>query len=388
MKTRLLKRKLNLQIGERSISYKHLEFLVGNVDKNEHLLAISDLDCKDKMKFKPVQKIMNPLVSSALGKYCESSSGTVLFISLMNDINDSFINTKIPCRLRLFKIWRSLFIVRAWKVWLLKSKELTLKHNFITSNTVTCIELNAHAMVKIIQELRNTQNDNLFLPWLMGSQACESMFRSARSCSPNQITSVNFNIAEFLGRQKRIQLCNDIPVELDGIFQFPRATNITPTEKSVETSLPNDIEIDNIINEALTTALSELKSVGINATEEDLFTCATNVVSKVVRCPEDIERLEHCELVAELGETESSELESIQTNFQFYDFEKDLSVGASEEYKRGKYIQIYNKKSRKIEEINKTTLCWYLNKEVRKPSADRDRRFIPRNSINRSEQIR
>lgn len=92
--------------------------------------------------------------------------------------------------------------------------------------------------------------------------------------------------------------------------------------------------------------------------------------------------------MAELDETESSELESIQNNFQFYDFEKDLSVEATEEYKRGQYVQIYNKKSRKVEEINKTTLCWYLNEEVRKPSADRDHRFIPRNSINRSEQIR
>lgn len=66
MKTRLLKYGLDLIIGEHKISSEHLMYLINNVDKNEHLLTISDLNFRDKMKFKPVQKIINPLVSAAL----------------------------------------------------------------------------------------------------------------------------------------------------------------------------------------------------------------------------------------------------------------------------------------------------------------------------------
>lgn len=122
----------------------------------------------------------------------------------MKDIHDSFINTEVPCRLSIFKIWRTLFIVRGWRVWLLQTKGRTLNNNFITSNTSTCIEINAHSLVRIVQELRDSNNADLFRPWLMSSQPCEAMFRSARSCSPNQLTSVNSNIADFLGRHKRI----------------------------------------------------------------------------------------------------------------------------------------------------------------------------------------
>lgn len=348
-------------------------YLINNVDKNEHLLTISDLNFRDKMKFKPVQKIINHLVSTALSKHCQSSHGTILYISLMKDIQDSFINIKVPCRLRIFKIWRSLFIVRGWRIWLLQTKELTLKNSFITTNTSTCIEINAHSLVRIVQELRDSNNDDLFRPWLMGSQPCEALFRSARSCSPNQLTSVNFNIAEFLGRHKRIQLCNDIPVELEGIFQFPRATNLSSTENLMDDSLPSDIEIDKTIREALDTAMSELRSVGIHVTEKDCFTCSCNSVQKSSKSSET----ELPAPVSELDESELSELELIQNNFQFYDFDEDLSIGCTEDYKRGPTVKIYNRSDKKIQEVKKTTLCWYLNEDIRKPSSDRIRRFIP-----------
>lgn len=129
---------------------------------------------------------------------------------MMNDIYDSYINSEIPYRIRLLKIWRTVFIVRAWRVWAIKTKGFSLKRNFITANTAACIEINAHSLIRIIQELRDSDNIHLFRPWLMGSQACEAMFRSARSCSPNQLTSVNFNISEFINRQNGIQLCNNI----------------------------------------------------------------------------------------------------------------------------------------------------------------------------------
>lgn len=205
----------------------------------------------------------------------------------------------------------------------------------------------------------------------MGSQACEAMFRSARSCSPNQSTVVNFNISEFLGRLKRIQLCNDIPVELDGIFKFPRTTNLRTNEKLPDDVLPNNNEIDETIKEALHTALEELKATGMKVTEKDCCECSCKPVPKSRKCSE------YSQPVSDLTEDELVELTSIQNNFQYYDFEQDLSTECTEEYKRGPYVKIYNKNQKIIQEIKKTTLCWYLNEDIRKPSQDRTRRFIP-----------
>lgn len=324
---------------------------------------------------------MHPLVRKDLLDHCKASSGNILYITLMNDIFDSYINSTIPCRLRVFKMWKSLFIVRAWKAWILRNKGLTLKNNFITSNTATCIEINSHSLIRIIDKLRETNNVELFHPWLMGSQACEAIFRSARSCSPNQMTSVNFNIAEFLMRHKRIQLCNDIPVELDGIFQFPRATNPS-THCSQVNDLPTVSEIDETIGEALAMALTELKATGINATEADCYTCLCNSIEKA---PKSITNCS--EAVSEFKDVELEELKEIQTNFQHYDFENDLSVNCSEEYKSGQYVKIYNFQSKNIEEIKKTTLCWYLNDDIRKPSSDRVRRFITMDNSKKTERI-
>lgn len=56
----------------------NLLYLIQNVDKNDHLLAPSDLNCNDKMKFRPreIEKFINPLINLSLKSHVDDSDGT------------------------------------------------------------------------------------------------------------------------------------------------------------------------------------------------------------------------------------------------------------------------------------------------------------------------
>ena len=70
-----------------------------------------------------------------------------------------------------------------WRWWVKLNKAFNIKNNFITANAMSCIELNAHFLIIFIRTLRDhiPNGSDYFLPWLLGSQPCESTFRAARS---------------------------------------------------------------------------------------------------------------------------------------------------------------------------------------------------------------
>ena len=75
------------------------------------------------------------------------------------------------------------------------NSKYTLRENFITSNAYACIELNAHALLTFLITVRDhVGNDDCFLPWLLGSQCCESTFSMNSTFS----TMINFGILGLL----------------------------------------------------------------------------------------------------------------------------------------------------------------------------------------------
>ena len=67
--------------------------------------------------------------------------------------------------------------------------------NFITYNAYSCIELNSHSFILLLLIMRDQipNGNNHFLPWLLGSQACEQIFRAARSMTLTFSTLINFS---------------------------------------------------------------------------------------------------------------------------------------------------------------------------------------------------
>lgn len=88
--------------------------------------------------------------------------------------------------------------------------------NFITSNTYTCIEINAHGLLILVEKLRET---NQFTPWLCSSQPCKKIFRQIRSMTSTFSTIVNFNLMGILRRLNRVQILNEISTDLSKFIQ-------------------------------------------------------------------------------------------------------------------------------------------------------------------------
>ena len=88
-----------------------------------------------------------------------------------------------------------------------------------------CIELNAHALLSFLIMVRDhVSDDNCFFPWLLGSQCCESTFRTARSMSSTFSTMINFGVLGLLRQLHRLQIQLALQAETSKDIVFPRLT--------------------------------------------------------------------------------------------------------------------------------------------------------------------
>lgn len=172
----------------------------------------------------------------------------------------SFRDQQIKPLERVYKIWYSFFVLRGWRLHILKSKGKTLQKNFITSNAYTCIELNAHSIVKLMVYLTKINKPEWFLPILMSSQPCEEFFRKLRSFTSTYSTKVNFSLQEIIHRTKKIQLQGEIIRKNKGNIRFPRlGTNL---KDACLHELLQNAHIFGEIVKARTDAIATLRSIG------------------------------------------------------------------------------------------------------------------------------
>lgn len=163
------------------ISMHHLECLLDNFSKADHLLCPSTLNPIERQNFSSVLRMCSVNVTNLLRKNVEGSEGTAKFLDIMRDVIECFMDVKLSPLERVKKIWNSIFILRIWRGYILSTKELTLKDNYMTLNCLTCIELNAHGLVMMLIYLKENNLSHLFKPHLFNSQQCESLFRLIRS---------------------------------------------------------------------------------------------------------------------------------------------------------------------------------------------------------------
>lgn len=123
---------------------------------------------------------------------------------------------------RIRKIWFPLFLVRIWRNFIVLSKQYSLKNNFLTTNCYSCLEINAHSLISIILHLRETNHPELFLPYSLHSQGCESTFRLLRSMSSTFSTVTNCTLNEAITRIGKIQLQYEIMHRTSTHFVYPR----------------------------------------------------------------------------------------------------------------------------------------------------------------------
>lgn len=196
---------LKLPCGKYFVQQYHLQELISRFTKDKHNLSPIVLNPIDKQNFESVLRICDDKVIELLHTI-SGSQATVKFLTIMQNFIVSFMDPTLMPLHRIYKCWYSVFFIRMWRAFIYKNKQLTLKENFLTSNTYNCIELNAHSLILCIVQLKKNNMQHLFLPNLMESQACESIFRQIRSFTTTYSTVANCSVKEILQRISKIQL--------------------------------------------------------------------------------------------------------------------------------------------------------------------------------------
>lgn len=407
-RNRLLKTSRVTPIGQKIIAAAHLFYLLRTVSKDKHLLTVSDINPKDRQNFQSVEKICSAKVISHLKSSVPGSEGTTMFLQSLNYCLNSFLDRSMNSADRVYKHWYGLFFFRAWRSWIVRSKEYTLKECFISSNCYLCIELNAHSLVKQIIKLSDDSDgeygEYMFLPDQQGSQACEGLFRQSRSFSTMYSNIVNFNMLEFLNRINKIQLQAEIINDYSSHITFPRFAKkrMLDHDHSQSTDKLTKSQIVELIERAKLDLSNDILSLGVNPAECD-FHCqiSPSIFEKDFRYDE-------------ITDDEDTENENIDSEFSdeenVHDFdntnESDGSGVADDQHDRNILLGItgdlelknYNPNGADLDvdessrfviiagndgnpkKVLKSAVVWYLNTSKNHLSSDRLSRVRARDS--------
>lgn len=354
-----------LPFGRFFIQVHHLELLLKHFSKDQHELTSSVLNPHDKQNFSSVERISNGKVIQLLEANFPDSAGTAMFLTMIGDIIESFRSSTLTPLERIHKIWRSVFLMRFWRKFILRRSEYTIKDNCVTTNTYTCLEINAHSLVLILLYLEGNQMPNLFLPGLIDSQACESFFRQIRSMSSTYSTVVNCTVKEIIGRINRIHLQNQVCMNPN--FVFPRIKNSLQFSDKIIYDLPNKIQIFEQIEKSKHEATDLALRYGlIEESAIDGFSFAAKISVLKTR-----PRRRNTAVLGEKMVNSYSHLirrEAILLKNYAYKFAADEEVPDTSHY-----VEAYHDHRKRIV-IQKPSLCWLLQREYAKLSSDRIQR--------------
>lgn len=274
LRNRLLNSCIMLIMGNFVVTVNHIK-AIPNVERKEvHGLVFSDIQPEDKQNYKSLEKIMDKRVLSAIECHVPYSNATIIYLKLCERITSSFLAENLNPIERVYKLWRSIYLLRAWRKWLKnsKSKGFTVTDNFISSNSFACIELNGHALIDLIIKLRNNGQSDMFIPILFSSQPCEYLFRKMRSMSTANYTKINFSLNELLHLIARVEMMTATTYTEKDI-SFPRIQSKLNSGVESSTDLPDNLEISCAMERALKDALEEADGLGMFLNASDVMKC-------------------------------------------------------------------------------------------------------------------
>ncbi|KAK3909545.1 Ras-related protein R-Ras [Frankliniella fusca] len=261
-------------------------------DKVEHGLTFSDLDKDDKMDFNSSVKICSIRVAEVMEIHVPGSEGTQAYLMVMRFIMESCLDENLSASEKVYKIWYALFFLRYWKAWLLNHSNYSVSENFVTYNAYMCVEIIAHALIILIVKFRNENRPGDALFELFNSQHCESFLRYARSMTTTLSTVINFSMHEFLHKVRRIDILQNIISKLRGNLTFPRdkrkyLCGLLQAEKLSSSYLPNNDEIQDIVMQAQSDVMRDLRKLGVKCEAISLAKVKASVLnSRNIQAPE------------------------------------------------------------------------------------------------------
>lgn len=352
--------------GNYFIDLGHLHTLMENFSKDQHLLTPSILNPLDRQNFNSVLRICNERVTILLKDAIKNSDGTYQYLQIMRDVISSFIDPNITPLQRIRKMWYSVFLIRMWRESIVTSKKYTLKENFMSGNCYSCIELNAHELVKCLLHLREIDKPEFFCPHLFESQACESTFRQLRSFTTTYSTVINCSLKESISRVFKIHLQNEIVHSTSTHFVYPRAKN--SSTQTVNYKLPTKEEIFKEIEFCKKLAEQTAVKLGLIARRNknrSFYPCRVrpNVEAKQPQSKSK-PQTSSINVRAPPYELKFSDLKNIQLK----NYARDVSSNAIDA--ASSYVEVVCDDGKRVV-VKKTSLCWLLGPDCRKMSSDR-----------------
>lgn len=445
-RTRLAKPNL-LIMGNYVASTNDLVTLVQSCTKEKHRLCANDLTLKDKMNFATTMKICHPRIWSLLEKHVPGSEGTQIYLKIMFFSSQAFLSTNLSALQRLHCMFYCVYFLRLWRAWLKSKREFYSEvKNFITVNSYTCLELNAHGLLNLILKCMIQKDFSNFYPWIYSSQACEGYFRLLRSIASTFSMIVNCTILEFSHKIKRLEmLATVVSTEFEDFpLKFPASRFLNGSyEKQTEKFdilkqfdvTDNDITTQSIINvleDARKMAEDDCKKLGMSidisaASEIQLKFKETTFENRSFNDVEDDEDDEEIEEDEENNEDSLVEGDPEEMNLFEENREENLEVDESagdvtngqipvsipvpslEELEifsayedesefpecldtdetsispEDRYVLIRDT-NKKVKKVRKSSLCWFFNNH-HKLSSDRLRRVQQSDNSQRSINV-
>ncbi|KAF5294572.1 hypothetical protein FQA39_LY13331 [Lamprigera yunnana] len=254
------------------------------------------------------------------------------------------------------------------ELWILESDKYTLKENCITYNCYTCLELNGHALIVILERLREICKEELFLPWLFSSQVCKSVFEDTRL--------------------KRIQLQSDVVNVCSNysryLMKFPRNQPNRDIIRNIQ-SLPDKNEINVVVLRAKDTSIKDAINLRMETTD-DLRSILPplSISSEANYCEETLDEKREVNVQNSTANIEFFENNDIG-GFTREDLTLLQSCGGlnlkdySKEYNKESLLQtsgfvVVTTKCGRTIIVRKTSLCLILSESSLKLSSDRSKR--------------
>lgn len=373
-----------LKMREFDVTVEHLELVMTSFTKEQHNLCETTIKPKDKQNFESVLKICDEKVLDLLSKF-EGSAGTILYLRVVSNILQSFLDIRLAPIERVRKIFFSVFVLRIWRKFIIESKnKYTLANNFISHNCYSCVEINAHSLVFLILNLKERKLDHLFQSQLLGSQQCESIFRQIRSFTSTYSTVTNCSLLEIIRRISKIELQNEITHIKLKHYNFPRlglpSSSYYPRKDRNGlihidnfVPLPSQQEIIKEIEMAKLEAIEYAESVGMYLRSPDGYKCTfpklkAHNSTKVLLIPPIIPQSEVPPIIPQC--------EDVLQRLRDVDLKPyAIKVDPNTVSETSPYVKVKNKNGELLC-IEKHTLCWLLGKSTTKLSSNRLRRVM------------
>ena len=151
LKNKLLTPSNLIVLGKDVACASHLIHVVDKIPKALHGLTRQAVDNKDKQNYDSITLLLDKNVEICLNELNDklTTNGIRTYLTLMRNIGDAVFNKALSPITRLHYIWRTVYFLRIWRIWL-TGNGYTESEHFVTQNAYLCVEINAHMMTNTV----------------------------------------------------------------------------------------------------------------------------------------------------------------------------------------------------------------------------------------------